>query len=217
VKTGVGIMARAPSAGGKTRIAPHLSAARLWSLRTALLADTLHALRAIPDRVIYFTPDQARQEIASLCDAAVPQVAQGGGDLGERMLGAIRDLLETRKHEAAILVGSDIPWLGADHLREANELLHARGGVVLGPADDGGYYLIGMRQVHARLFEDCEWGTGGVLGDTVRAAQQIGMDVRLLRREYDVDTIADLRRLERDLKPAPDAACPHLRRWFSES
>jgi uncharacterized protein len=217
VKIGVGIMARAPSSGGKTRLAPHLSAERLHALRTALLADTLHALHAVPGSVIYFTPDEAEQEVASAGNAAVARVAQGDGDLGVRMLRAMRDLLETRNCDAAILVGSDIPWLGPDRLRVAGDLLHADRSVVLGPADDGGYYLIGMRQVHTPLFENIAWGTGTVLNDTLRSAQQIGVNVQLVPIEYDVDTIDDLRRLERDLDRAAAAACPHLRRWFSES
>jgi rSAM/selenodomain-associated transferase 1 len=217
VKIGVGIMARAPSSGGKTRLAPHLPARRLHALRTALLADTLHALHSVPDCVIYFTPDEAEHEVASLADAAMPRVPQGSGDLGARMLRAVKDLFEAGKCDAAILVGSDIPWLGPDHLRVAGDLLRGDIDVVLGPAADGGYYLIGMRQVHAPLFENIEWGTGSVLNDTLRSAQQIGVNARLVRVEYDVDTIEDLHRLERDLGKAPPSACPHLRRWFSES
>jgi rSAM/selenodomain-associated transferase 1 len=223
VTTAVGIMARAPSAAGKTRLAPHLSAERLRALRSALLADTLHALQDVPGVVLFFTPDEAEHEFALVCDTAIPRVAQGSGDLGARMLNAIRHLLDTRKydthpaHPAALLVGTDIPWLAADHVREAADTLETGGGIVLGPADDGGYYLIGMTQAHAGLFEHIAWGTGRVLTDTLRAAERIGVEARLVRSTYDVDTIDDLRRLERDLQLAPAGACPHVRRWFSEA
>lgn len=214
--TAVGVMARAPSAGGKTRLASHLSAARLRALRSALLADTLQALAECPDVFMFFTPDEAEPELASICDARVRRVPQVGGDLGARMLAAIRHLLEVCGYDAAVLVGSDIPLFTADHLREAATTLQSSDGIVLGPADDGGYYLIGMTRVRAALFENIPWGTGTVLTDTLRAADRIGIDARLVRGAYDVDTIDDLRRLERDLQCSPVDTCPHVRGWFSE-
>jgi len=69
--------------------------------------------------------------------------------------------------------------------------------------------------VHAGLFERIDWGTASVLAETLRAADGIGVDSGRFRLRTDVDTIADLHRLERDLEGAPDDACPHLRRWFS--
>lgn len=207
-------MARAPSSPGKTRLVPHLSPSRLTALRAALLADTLRMLESLPDVTIFFTPDEAEPDIASLCAATIPRVPQGGGDLGARMLAALRHLLETRQYDAGLLVGSDIPLLSTDHLTDATETLQASGGVVLGPADDGGYYLIGMMQLHAGLFEPIAWGTESVLTDTLRAAERIGVDARLVRSAYDVDTIDDLRRLEHDLATAPAGVCPEVRRWF---
>ena len=234
----VGVMARAPSAAGKTRLAPHLSAERLRALRSALLADTLRALEHFPDLFIFFTPDEAGSELASIGTAAKACVAQGDGDIGARMLAAARHLLEARGYGAALLVGSDIPLLTADHLADAMKTLQAdaqgsaslspRPGtaqagersagdrIVLGPADDGGYYLIGMTRAHAGLFDGIAWGTESVLTDTLRVAERAGVDARLVRSAYDVDTIEDVSRLERDLALAPDGVCPHLRRWFSE-
>ena len=120
-------------------------------------------------------------------------------------------------YDAAVLVGTDIPWLTADRVRDAVGTLTAEGGVVLGPADDGGYYLIGMTRTHEGLFEQIAWGTGSVLSDTLRAAERCGVDARLIQSAYDVDTIDDVRRLERDLAVAPADACPHMRRWFSQA
>jgi uncharacterized protein len=216
VRTAVGVMARAPSVSGKTRLDPHFSSGRLCALRSALLADTLLTVKERPDVYLFFTPDEAEQELAPLSGAAIPCVAQGVGDLGARMLAAIRHLVEGRQYEAAILIGSDIPWLDVECLREAVDTLQTVGGIVLGPADDGGYYLIGVTQAHAGLFEEIAWGTESVLTDTLRAAERMGLDARLVRSRYDVDRIEDVRRLERDLALAPADACPHLRRWFSE-
>lgn len=221
MRTAVGVMARAPSSGGKTRLAPHLSPSRLTALRAAMLADTLTALADLPDVTIFFTPDDAEPEIAALAPTR-RRVAQGDGDLGVRMLSALQFLLnvmvsDTVTPDAAIIVGSDIPLLTADHVREGAETLQEKGGVVLGPADDGGYYLIGMGEAHAGLFEAIAWGTESVLTDTLRAAERAAVEARLVRTAYDVDTIDDLRRLERDLADAPATVCPALRRWLSES
>jgi glycosyltransferase A (GT-A) superfamily protein (DUF2064 family) len=219
-------MARAPSSAGKTRLASHLSPSRLAALRTAMLADTLRALDGLPDVTIFFTPDDAADEIAAV--ASLPGVAQGGGNLGARMLRALQYLLRVSDtaagqprcptpgaaFDAAILVGSDIPLLSADHVLEAAETLRAGGGVVLGPADDGGYYLIGMTEAHAGLFEGIAWGTGSVLSDTLRAAERRGTEARLVRGAYDADTIDDLHRLERELTAAPSGVCAGVRRWF---
>ncbi len=216
MSTAVGVMARAPSSAGKTRLSPHLSPTRLAALRAAMLADTLNALAGVPDVTVFFTPDEVEREIAAVAGPAFRCVPQGGGDLGARMLAALRHLLQDDACDAALLVGSDIPLLTADHLREAEQTLRASGGVVLGPADDGGYYLIGMTEAREGLFEGIEWGTESVLTDTLRAAERAGVEARLTRSAYDVDTEDDLLRLERDLAWAPSAVCPAMRRWFSE-
>jgi rSAM/selenodomain-associated transferase 1 len=217
----VGVMARAPSAAGKTRLAPHLSPARLAALRAALLADTLDvvggASRTVSmDAVLFFTPAGAEPEIAALTNHVFPCVCQSDGDLGQRMRAALEELLGPRGYGAAVLVGADIPLLNARHLVEARDTLHSSGGLVLGPADDGGYYLIGVTHVHDGLFEEIEWGTSSVLTDTLRAAERLGIEARLIGGTYDVDTIEDLRRLERDLASAASGIAPHVRRWFLE-
>jgi rSAM/selenodomain-associated transferase 1 len=237
VTLGVGVMARAPSSAGKTRLAPHLSESRLRALRRALLADALRTagdLRphqqppsppgtSVPpggdgDSVTVFVePADACAEVEALSAGPIVCVPQTAGDLGRRMCAAFEHLLETLNCDAAILVGTDIPLLTGDHLREARETLATTGGVVLGPADDGGYYLIGMRTVHTELFEGIAWGTSSVLTDTLRIADRVGIEARLIRPAYDVDTIEDLRRLEGDLRGASPDLAPHVRAWFNDS
>ena len=130
------------------------------------------------------------------------------------MRAAFAHLLQTLNCGAAILVGSDIPLLTAGHFDEARETLSTADGVVLGPADDGGYYLIGMRRVYAQLFEGVAWGTSSVLTDTLRAADRSGIEARLIRAAYDVDTIEDLQRLEDDLRTASPELALTVREWF---
>jgi rSAM/selenodomain-associated transferase 1 len=227
VNIAIGVMARAPSSPGKTRLAGELSPSRLTALRAALFADTLHAVAPLPIVTVFFTPDDAEAEIASFASVA-RRVPQGGGDLGVRMRRALQFLLQPSMADtaselasevtpdAAILVGSDIPLLTAADVTEAATVVSTHGGVALGPADDGGYYLIGMTKVHAELFEGILWGTETVLADTLRTAERLGLDAHRIRSLYDVDTIDDLLRLERDLAWLPSSACPALRRWFSE-
>jgi rSAM/selenodomain-associated transferase 1 len=163
--------------------------------------------------IVFVEPGDAGAEVEALSASPLACVPQVEGDLGTRMRAACTHLLETLNCDAAILIGSDIPLLTGDHLREACETL-ATTGVVLGPADDGGYYLVGMRTVHSELFEGIAWGTSSVLTDTLRIADRAGLEARLIRPAYDVDTIEDLQRLEDDLRTASPELAPHVREWF---
>ena len=215
-RAAVAVFARAPSSGGKSRLVAHIAEPRLTSLRAALLADTLDVVCRFGsvDPFVFYTPHDGGHEIAALAPCAVTLVAQRGGDLGARMLAALRDLIEIRRHAPAVLVGSDIPLLAAEHLFEATDALRRNGGVVVGGADDGGYYLIGMNEIHEGLFDRIAWGGDSVLIDTLTRADRLGVDVRLVRGGYDVDTIDDLRRVERDLAREPPERARHLREWF---
>lgn len=208
-------MARAPSAPGKTWLAPHLSDGRLRALRSALVADALRVVSATPfDPVLFYAPASAGPEMTRLAEPAIPAVPQQGDDLGARMHVAAMRLLGQRGCAAALLVGTDIPLLTPEHLTEAAAQVDATT-VVLGPAEDGGYYLIGMSVPCAGLFRGVTWGTDRVLAETVRAADRLGVRVAFARRAYDVDTLEDLQRLERELRALPTAIAVNVRRWFN--
>jgi rSAM/selenodomain-associated transferase 1 len=211
-------MARAPSVPGKTRLAPHFSNARLRALRVALLADVLRVVSRLDDveRFIFFTPDEAEAEIAALAGESFTRRPQRGDGLGQRMRAAFDELLADRARGSAILIGSDVPLLTAGHVAAARERLRATEDVVLGPAADGGYYLIGLRTVEPRLFEAIEWGTATVLSDTIRTAERLGFTPQVIQPAYDIDTIEDLQRLEQDLASAPPHLASRTRAWFSE-
>jgi len=210
----LGVMARAPSAPGKSRLSADLSAARLATLCAALLADALDLLArcAAADRFVFYTPASA--DLSPFEATAAELAPQRGADLGERMSAALEDLIDCRGYDGAILIGTDSPLVTPQHIAEAAGVLRP-GGVVLGPADDGGYYLIGMRQVTRELFTGIAWGTGTVLAETLRRAQRAGVEARLIRGAYDIDTIADLERIERDLQTMPPDVAPHVRRWLA--
>ena len=215
-RSAVGVMARTPSSGGKTRLAPHIPAERLAALRTALLVDTLHTVAALPDivPVVFFTPPDGEAEIAALARRSIAAVPQVEGDLGERMRSAFDHLLVDHRH--AVIIGTDMPLLTADSYRRGardasrERRRRARSGRrwrVLPDWDDGG----ARRPVR----EDCV-GRESRARRHARAADRLGIKVHRLRSGYDVDTIEDLRRLERDLAGAPPELAPHVRRWFSE-
>lgn len=217
-RAAIGLIARAPSAPGKSRLAPHLPPARLRSLRTALLADAIHRLSMLDaiERFIFFTPAAAGVEIAAMAGASFSCLPQRGDTLGQRMQSAVEALLVDRGYGSAMLVGSDIPLLTAVHIEEARRQLRGDDDVVLGPADDGGYYLIGVRRIEPRLFDGIEWSSATVLAETIRAAERAGLTARVGERAYDIDTIHDLRRLEQDLDTAPADVAPHVRAWFAD-
>lgn len=214
----IGVLARAPSSPGKTRLAGHVPAPQLRALRIALLADALRVAAAVPDSdaVIFVTPEGTEAEVLALAPRPMTVVAQQGADLGDRMRHAFRVLFDRHECAAAVIVGTDAPLSTSEHVSEALALLRDRGGVVLGPADDGGYYLIGMTKPCDVLFDGIAWGGESVLAETLDVARSHHIDVALIERTYDVDRPDDLRRLEHDLASAPSNVAPNVRRYISE-
>jgi rSAM/selenodomain-associated transferase 1 len=188
----VAILTRAPSSGGKARLFAALGIAPDPGLLTALLLDTLdHASIGGGATVLAVTPASACQELRAAVPG-VPVIAQPEGTLGDRMRGTMAALM-ARGAARVALVGSDIPSMTSAHLTAAFAGLDSDpDAVVLGPAVDGGYYLVAARVVPP-IFSGCEWGTAHVLEQTLRAAAAAGLRVRLLEPLADVDTPDDLR------------------------
>jgi rSAM/selenodomain-associated transferase 2/rSAM/selenodomain-associated transferase 1 len=211
----VAIVARAPSAVGKTRLVAALGIEDGRSLREALLRDSLDSVAAVAAaRALLFTPADAEAELRELAPAGTLFVPQRGDTLGERMWRGASDLF-LAGFDPVVLIGSDAPTLPEAHIRQAVAFLaRSRDAVVLGPADDGGYYLIGFRRAHAELFRDIPWGTEAVLDRTVRAARALGLHVELLPPWHDVDTVADLRRVCRGSNGV-NGSGRHTRAWIA--
>ena len=115
---------------------------------------------------------------------------QKGKDLGEKMKTALKEVFSA-SHQKVFLLGSDCPGLETCIIQEAIESLKSND-LVIGPAKDGGYYLIGMKKPHDALFENKSWSTSTVLADTLREAQILGLTVSLLKELSDVDVYEDL-------------------------
>ena len=203
----VAIMAKAPRPGAvKTRLCPPLVAAEAAALYRCFLLDKIAAVRALVDAqpALAYTPDDARAEFAALApDMAL--VPQRGPDLGARLYATLATLLAAG-HTGAIAVDSDTPTLPREFLQQAVDCLIRPGpDVVLGPTEDGGYYLIGVRAVHRALFDAVPWSTSAVLEVTLRQAAAAGLQAVCLPAWFDVDTPDDLRRLQSTLDDGPAA------------
>jgi len=117
-------------------------------------------------------------------------------DLGERLVAAARHVFADG-HKKLIIIGTDSPNLPLDYLEEANRALESHD-IVLGPAEDGGYYLIGMKEIHRKLFEEIAWSSSEVLSQTLERAGHLNLRVHLLPTWYDVDDLPSYQRLKRD-------------------
>src|SRR5262245_53711926 len=211
-------MAKAPRAGEvKTRLCPPLSAGAAASLYRCFLLDKIEQVRALKDArpFVAYTPDEARTEFEALAPgfALVPQQ---GADLGARLLASLGTLLSDG-HPGAIAVDSDTPTLPTPFLQQAvDRIADPTVDVVLGPTDDGGYYLIGMRAAHPNLFEAMEWSTPRVLGETLRRAAAAGLRLACLPPWFDVDTPDDLARLRETVRYQRGHAPLHTAAFLAE-
>lgn len=178
----------------KTRLIPALGAEGAARLAGALLAHTVARVTEgqVAPAVLCCHPDAADPAFAPF---SLEKWNQRGTDLGERMYrGAVRALEEA---EGVLLIGSDCPGYSAGYLESALAAL-GRNDLVLGPARDGGYVLLGLKRVERALFQEVPWGTGRVLEETLRRAEELGWSAGVLEPLWDVDRPEDLARLRRE-------------------
>jgi rSAM/selenodomain-associated transferase 1 len=197
------VFARAPVPGRvKTRLAQRLGGPGAAQLYKALLHDTLDmAVRArLAPVELHVAPDTGHPFIQALvARLSLVACAQRGADLGQRMQSALDAALTDSRF--AVLIGSDCPVMTPQYLHQACRELETGSDVVLGPAEDGGYTLIGMRRCCPELFRDMPWGSEDVLRITRQRAQALQLRYAELATLWDVDTPADLQRW-RDIHPS---------------
>ena len=203
------MMIKAPRPGAsKTRLVPPLTHVEAAALSECFLRDTTAnidaATRAVPANapaagIAVYTPAGMESAFDGLLPEGFCLVAQYEGNFGERLLRAVEDLLAL-DYGSVCLIDSDSPTLPATALATAvTELAKPGDRMVLGPSEDGGYYLIGVKQAHRRLFEDITWSTEKVDAETRERAGEIGLETVLLPTWYDVDDAATLRLLCEEL------------------
>jgi rSAM/selenodomain-associated transferase 1 len=212
------IFCKTPIAGeSKTRLAPLLGTAECAQLSACFIADlarTIHALTSNGDvtGVALYTPKGTERALKQLLPRDFELLPQAEGDFGTRLNQGIEDLIASG-HAGAILLNSDSPTLPRKILRAAVDAVRvdAVGGddrVVLGPAIDGGYTLIGLSRPHPHLFARIPWSTSTVLESTLERAREIDLPAVILDAWYDVDDAASYAMLENELAGSRPAFAP---------
>lgn len=228
----LGIMTKAPQPGNvKTRLVPPLTLEEAAELNACFLRDvstamargctmgdqpSVNGLRALGLGI--YTPIGAESVYASILPREFLLMPQRGDSFGERLIVATEDLF-TLGFASVCLINSDSPTVPASSFAEAvSELARPGDRIVLGPSDDGGYYLIGLKQVHRRLFEEIDWSTERVLEQTKQRANELGLGVHELPAGFDVDDRVTLMRLCRELLGANASSdvAPNTRRFLSK-
>ena len=230
-RVAVGIMCKTPAPGrSKTRLSPPLRPEECARISACFIRDLSCTIGQLAREsgsagtgdvvgCAVYTPIGSETALLSLLPGGFLLLPQVEGDFGERLFFGIDALLRT--HDGVLLVNSDSPTLPAAILRAAVEAVQEGDNVVLSPAADGGYTLIGLSRPHRRLFEEIEWSTATVFERTLDRAAEIGLPVVRVPGWYDVDDASDLRLLEDELLgvapaslPMRGAAAPATRRFL---
>jgi rSAM/selenodomain-associated transferase 1 len=201
------VMTKAPRAGEvKTRLVPPLTHNEAAQLNSSFLRDICAAISTASSGplqrtervalgVAVYTPPGAEAEYENILPQDFLLIPQRGRHFGDRLIFAAEDLFKVG-FASVCLINSDSPTVPAENFSQAMDFLRLpQDCVVLGPCDDGGYYLIGLKSLHRELFDQIEWSTERVLEQTGQRAADIDVEVKLLPFGYDVDDRATLRRL----------------------
>jgi rSAM/selenodomain-associated transferase 1 len=211
-RSALAVMLKAPLPGlVKTRLVPPLTHAEAARLYGCFIEDIFAGLRGLSRADVFaaLSPDAGSpgEPMLPPCKGVF---MQEGGDLGERIVNVFRRLFASGYANVAV-IGSDSPDLPLEYIEEAFALLERTdAGLVLGPAVDGGYYLIGLPAVARRyegLFEGIRWSTGSVLDETLERARSLSLRVEMLRPWHDIDTGEDLGLLIDNAAAPSSSAC----------
>ncbi len=212
----VAIMAKASVAGNvKTRLVPPLTYEEAAELNTCCLRDVaaniMTAARQVPIQgFAAYHPLGSERFFEDLLPGGFKLLPPREATIGRSLFHAAHDLLNAG-YSSVCLVNADSPTLPTQILVETVRRLRDSGDrVVLGPAADGGYYLIGLKQFHRRLFEEIEWSTERVFRQTLVRAGEIGLAVAPMAEWYDVDDAATLAMLVSEIGPHRTEASPYL-------
>lgn len=192
------VFARYPEPGKtKTRLIPAIGAEKAAALQRLLAEHVMSVIRTwiarrpVSVEIRYEGADETR--MTEWLGSGFLYNIQRGDDIGEKMHNAFEDAFN-EKFEHVIIVGTDLPFLNSEVLESALNLLNTHD-LVLGPANDGGYYLVGLKAPQPELFRNIAWGTDRVLDRTVHAASSLGMTLTFVPALDDVDRPEDLQKL----------------------
>ena len=216
------VMTKVPRAGQvKTRLVPPLSPEEAAQLNVCFLRDTAAAIAKASDTtargVGVYTPVGAEAAYIDILPSDFDLLPQRGEGFGERLAFAAEDLFQCG-FASVCLIDSDSPTVSAVVYAEAVRILSNAGDrVVLGPSDDGGYYLIGLKKNWPEVFDQIDWSTERVLEQTKQRARELNLQVSLLPTGYDVDDAATLSRLCHELlsDKSDSAVAPNTRKFLT--
>ncbi|HUI87898.1 MAG TPA: TIGR04282 family arsenosugar biosynthesis glycosyltransferase [Anaerolineales bacterium] len=212
------VVAKRPAPGQtKTRLSPPLSPEQAAALYECFLMDTLEQMRQVDqaDRVIAYLPSDAADHFHQFAPD-FQLIPQSGQQLGDRLDNALTSYL-SRGYERVVIMDSDSPTLPSSFLSQAFHVLADGADVTLGPCEDGGYYLIGLKQPAPRLLKEVQMSTPTVAADTIALAKEEGLRVSLLPSWYDVDDAASLARLMNETAHLDPKVAVHTRRFLEEN
>jgi uncharacterized protein len=213
---GIAFMAKASAPGrAKTRLVPPLTFDEAADLNTAFLQDVAENLVLADEQAragaahnaaivgyAAYGPPGTTDFFRHILPASIGLIEAWLPNFGDCLFHTIEEIL-ARGHQSAVVLNSDSPTLPTALLVETAEVLARPGDrAVLGPSTDGGYYLLGLKHAHRRMFEDITWSTERVAEQTVARAREIGLDLHVLPVWYDVDDVDALKRLDAELRGA---------------
>jgi rSAM/selenodomain-associated transferase 1 len=214
------VMAKAPRAGvAKTRLTPTLAPDDAAALAACFLQDAVFsARRVVRDVMVAYAPAEAREMMKAMLQGELLWTEQQGADLGERIETVIREA-SAQGFSPIVVIGADSPTLPPEFIEAAiRSLSNCEADIALGATEDGGYYLIALREPALNLFQNIEWSTPRAFEQTARNAARLGLRLKALPVWYDVDTPSDLRRLRDEFDADADASrrAPATSRWLRE-
>jgi rSAM/selenodomain-associated transferase 1 len=205
MKEALVLMAKAPIEGQvKTRLIGTLTAEDAKQLYVAFLSDTFALMEAVMEEreelslALCYTPEGEEEAFEDVEREGCLMIPQRGGDLGERLTNCFADVF-AHGFDSVIAIGGDSPTLPEEMIEEAFDSLETENDVVVVPAEDDGYCLIGMRRLHKQIFENIPWSTGEVMAVTEARAKEAGIGLIVGPAWYDVDTPEELERLKQEL------------------
>jgi uncharacterized protein len=202
---GVAVMAKASIPGRtKTRLVPPLTFEEAAAFNTAFLQDVAANILAASNAMnisgyMAFGPPESDAFFKAILPPGICLIESWLPNFGDCLYGAITQLLSSG-HEAAVVLNADSPTLPTSLLINTASILARPGDrAVIGPSTDGGYYLLGLKTAHPRMFEDIDWSTERVARQTMDRAREIGLPVHVLPAWYDVDELEALKLLHAEL------------------
>ncbi len=212
------VVAKRPAPGQtKTRLSPPLKPEQASALYECFLLDTLDHMRQVRDtqHVIAYLPYDEQGYFQRFAPD-FELILQEGDDLGERLDCALTSYL-LRGYEHVVIMDSDSPTLPSDYLSHAFHALSNGADVVLGPCEDGGYYLIGLKKPTPRLLREVHMSTPMVAAETIALAKEEGLNLVTLPTWYDIDDVVSLSRLIKEIEELESTSSTYTRHFLQEN